>query len=445
MIRSEILEHFLLGYSLAVPNNGLGRPTNIAQLEVAATEKCGDCNGEILDALYNLNPEHAELRKYAAVVGGGVQSPNSFEQVRNTPHWQDFITHGSFNIKVLPPGRIRFQRLDEQLQQAKAMQPLLDDRKFVRMAIDEARKSVSEKDDRVHPKVGAVVVKDGHVLSKAHRGEQAGNHAEFVALDKKLTDEAVAGATVYTTLEPCTTRNKPKIPCAERLIDRKVGRVVIGMLDPDDRISGKGVRKLRQAGIETVLFPHDLAMEVEELNREFIRFCEQNVRTEVGSANMELWKEISSLRADIAELKQSEKERSEFDNFPASFRFDQGSPGNYCGHFQNDSRYQVSIETIRILRGDTNYEAPLTEAVKARKTENWTFEPGESRMISWGPQYEPISMLKSLVQSPKTRYPDGEVIPIKIELIFTVEGKHLTKNFVRQVLFQGNQILTWGP
>src|SRR5207245_10542012 len=123
MIRSEIVEHSILGYGLAVPNNGRGLPTNIAQLEVAATEKCGDCDGEISDALYNLNSEHAELRKYAAVVGGGVQSPNSFEQVRNTPHWQGFFSHGSFIITVLPPGRIRFQKLDEQLQQAKAMQP----------------------------------------------------------------------------------------------------------------------------------------------------------------------------------------------------------------------------------------------------------------------------------------------------------------------------------
>lgn len=54
-------------------------------------------------------------------------------------------------------------------------------------------------------------------------------------------------------------------------------------------------------------------------------------------------------------------------------------------------------------------------------------------------------MLKSLVQSPKPRFPDGEVIPIAIELTFTVEGKRLTKSFVRQVLFQGNKILTWGP
>jgi pyrimidine deaminase RibD-like protein len=99
-----------------------------------------------------------------------------------------------------------------------------------------------------------------------------GNHAEFVALEEKLSDEAVAGATVYTTLEPCTTRTHPKIPCAERLIERKVARVVIGMLDPDDRISGKGVRKLRKAGIETVLFPHALVMEVEELHRLFTGF-----------------------------------------------------------------------------------------------------------------------------------------------------------------------------
>lgn len=358
MIRSEILEHFLLGYGLAIPNNGLGRPTNIAQLGVAANETCGECDGELLDALYNLRPEHAELRKYVAL-GEGFQSPVSFERVRNTPQWQDFFTHGSFNIKVQPVGRIRFEKLDEQLRQSKmtphqnAIPQAPDDGQFARMAIDEARKSVSEKDNRVHPKVGAVVVKDGRVLSSAHRGEQAGNHAEFVALEKKLSDEAVAGATVYTTLEPCTTRTHPKIPCTQRLIDRKVARVVIGMLDPDDRISGTGWRKLRNAGIETVPFPHDLAKEVEELNREFTHFCEQNVRTEVGPADVEIWKEISSLRADIAELKLSERERAEFDNFPASFKFDQGSPGNYSGVFKNDSRYKVSIESIRILRGDT--------------------------------------------------------------------------------------------
>jgi pyrimidine deaminase RibD-like protein len=153
-----------------------------------------------------------------------------------------------------------------------------NDQRFARLAIEEARKSISEQDGRPHPRVGAVVVKDGQVLSAAHRGEAAGNHAEFIALEKKLPDVAAAGATVYTTLEPCTTRNHPKVPCAERLVERKVARVVIGMLDPDPRITGRGQRKLRSANIVTDFFPHELMTEVEELNREFTRHYEHQDR-----------------------------------------------------------------------------------------------------------------------------------------------------------------------
>lgn len=110
-----------------------------------------------------------------------------------------------------------------------------DDRKFSRLAVEEARKSISE-DNRVHPKVGVVVVKDGRVIASAHRGEVPQCHAEFIVLEKKLADVSLSGATVYTTLEPCTSRTHPKVPCAIRLTERKVARVVIGMLDPDDRI-----------------------------------------------------------------------------------------------------------------------------------------------------------------------------------------------------------------
>jgi pyrimidine deaminase RibD-like protein len=153
--------------------------------------------------------------------------------------------------------------------------PNEEDRKFANLAIEEARQSISEPDGKPHPMVGAVVVKNGKVLSQAHRGEVQGNHAEFTALDKKLADEAVFGATVYTTLEPCTTRNNPKIPCVKRIIDRKIARVVVGMLDPDPRITGRGILALRNANIAIDLFPSDLMAEVEELNREFKRFHEQ--------------------------------------------------------------------------------------------------------------------------------------------------------------------------
>lgn len=141
---------------------------------------------------------------------------------------------------------------------------------FALMAVEEARRSVGE-DGRTHPKVGAVIVAGGQVLATAHRGEIAGCHAEYIALEHKLADKSVAGATVYTTLEPCTERNHPKIPCARRLVERKVKRVVIGSLDPNPLIRGRGQLILREANIITDFFPADLMAEVEELNRDFIR------------------------------------------------------------------------------------------------------------------------------------------------------------------------------
>ena len=142
---------------------------------------------------------------------------------------------------------------------------------YMRLAIHEAKRSRPE-DDKTHPYVGAVVVCGNQVLASACRGDSApGDHAEYGALEKKLPTDTLAGCTVYTTLEPCTTRNHPKVPCADRLIQRRVGRVVIGALDPDQRITGQGVLRLRRAGIAVDLFPPDLMAEVEELNRDYIR------------------------------------------------------------------------------------------------------------------------------------------------------------------------------
>jgi pyrimidine deaminase RibD-like protein len=145
-----------------------------------------------------------------------------------------------------------------------------DDLRFARLAVEQAKKSVAE-DEQPRPLVGAVVVRDGQVLATAHRGEVAGRHAEYTALEQKLRNTSLVGATVYTTLEPCTKRNDPKVACAHRLVERKVKKVWIGMLDPNPVVHGKGLDILRAANIEIQLFPHELMAELEELNRDFVR------------------------------------------------------------------------------------------------------------------------------------------------------------------------------
>src|SRR5712664_3396085 len=135
-----------------------------------AKEKYDECSmDEVTDALYRLQPDHAELKKY---VYNGTET-KIFRFERGDPNWRNFFNE-YFNIMVSPAGRQRFEILCEKL--------IDDDRKFARMAIIEARKSTSEADGRPHPLVGAVVVKNGQVLSIAHRGEIPGNHAEYTAL-----------------------------------------------------------------------------------------------------------------------------------------------------------------------------------------------------------------------------------------------------------------------
>jgi pyrimidine deaminase RibD-like protein len=140
------------------------------------------------------------------------------------------------------------------------------DRTFCETAIAEARKSVAE-DDRLHPYVGVAIAKDGKILATGHRGESGdGDHGEYCAL-KKLNETDVQGATVYTTLEPCSTRKPPKKSCTERLIDSKVARVVYGIADKDESVYGHA--SLVEAGIEIGFFPNDLMQEVLALNKDW--------------------------------------------------------------------------------------------------------------------------------------------------------------------------------
>ena len=98
-----------------------------------------------------------------------------------------------------------------------------------------------------NPQVGCVIVRDGQVLGEgAHLYDQF-DHAEIVALKRCTVDPA--GATAYVTLEPCSHHGRTG-PCADALIAARVHRVVVATADPNPTVSGRGLAKLRAAGIQ---------------------------------------------------------------------------------------------------------------------------------------------------------------------------------------------------
>jgi len=154
----------------------------------------------------------------------------------------------------------------------------LSDRDLMLRAIELARKCTG-KPNKISPKVGAVIARDGVIMGEAYRGElKTDEHGEFALIEKKLSGVTLAGATLLTTQEPCTSRNEPEAACALRIIERRIGKVFIGMLDPNPRRRGRGELQLRDAGIQIARFDFDLVPVVEELNRDFMRQYHRGVK-----------------------------------------------------------------------------------------------------------------------------------------------------------------------
>jgi diaminohydroxyphosphoribosylaminopyrimidine deaminase/5-amino-6-(5-phosphoribosylamino)uracil reductase len=99
-----------------------------------------------------------------------------------------------------------------------------------------------------NPLVGAVIVKEGRIIGEGYHAKCGEAHAEVNALNS--CTESPEGGTIYINLEPCCHTNKRTPPCAQRLIQEKLKKVVISNLDPHPEVSGKGVQLLRENGIE---------------------------------------------------------------------------------------------------------------------------------------------------------------------------------------------------
>ena len=120
------------------------------------------------------------------------------------------------------------------------------DERYMRLALRLARKGLGKTSP--NPAVGAVLVRDGTVLSTGWHKRAGGPHAEIEALSALRNVELAAGATLYVTLEPCSTTGRTP-PCTDAIIAAKIGRVVIGAIDANPKHQGRGLEQLRRAGI----------------------------------------------------------------------------------------------------------------------------------------------------------------------------------------------------
>lgn len=117
---------------------------------------------------------------------------------------------------------------------------MMDDKKFMRKALALAGKA----DPTPNPRVGAVIVKNGKVISTGFHRRAGGPHAEIEAL--RRAKSKAKGATLYVTLEPCSHYGKTP-PCTKAIIEAGISRVVFGAHDPTKKV--KGAERLREAGI----------------------------------------------------------------------------------------------------------------------------------------------------------------------------------------------------
>lgn len=147
---------------------------------------------------------------------------------------------------------------------------MTDDERYMRRCIQLA--AGGQQNAKPNPMVGAVIVSaDGRIIGEGYHVHCGEGHAEVNAFASvRSEDESLLGeSTIYVSLEPCSHYGKTP-PCADLIIKKRVRRVVVGCIDEFAEVQGRGIRKLREAGIEVEVGV--LEAECRELNRRFFTF-----------------------------------------------------------------------------------------------------------------------------------------------------------------------------
>lgn len=143
----------------------------------------------------------------------------------------------------------------------------MDDRGYMRMALEYAKKGMGQTSP--NPMVGAVIVKDGRVIGQGWHEKYGQPHAERNALAS--CTESPKDAVMYVTLEPCCHYGKQP-PCVDAVLEAGIGRVVIGSPDPNPLVGGKGVKILREHGVQVT--EDVLREECDRLNEVFLYYIQ---------------------------------------------------------------------------------------------------------------------------------------------------------------------------
>ncbi|TVY04521.1 bifunctional diaminohydroxyphosphoribosylaminopyrimidine deaminase/5-amino-6-(5-phosphoribosylamino)uracil reductase RibD [Cohnella terricola] len=143
----------------------------------------------------------------------------------------------------------------------------LNDEYYMQLALNMAEAATGQTG--INPVVGCIVVKDGRIVGMGAHLRRGEGHAEVLALN--MAGEHARGATAYVTLEPCSHYGRTP-PCCERLIEEGVARVVVAAVDPNPLVAGRGIARLKEAGIEveTGVLEEKAVLQNEAFNK-FIR------------------------------------------------------------------------------------------------------------------------------------------------------------------------------
>jgi diaminohydroxyphosphoribosylaminopyrimidine deaminase/5-amino-6-(5-phosphoribosylamino)uracil reductase len=142
--------------------------------------------------------------------------------------------------------------------------------KYMKIALAQAKRALGRVSP--NPLVGAVIVKRGEIVGVGYHHRAGSPHAEINALDK--AGRKARNADLYVTLEPCCHYGRTP-PCVETIVERGIRKVVIGMIDPNPKVAGKGIAKLKAAGVITT--SGVLEDECRKLNEVYVHYITKSI------------------------------------------------------------------------------------------------------------------------------------------------------------------------